>query len=98
MNWIQKRKTQLTNVAFLIGALMMAPATSAETTASEPKSGQWQVAGQDLSNSRNQPAEHLIGAGNGKALSPQWTFPTGGDVPAPPTVGSDADYIPDSAR
>src|SRR5882672_8618791 len=73
MKWIQKRKTQLTSAAFLIGGLMMAPATSAETTASDPKSGQWRVAGQDLSNSRNQPAEHKIGAGNVKALSPQWT-------------------------
>jgi len=97
MKWIQKRKTQLTNVAFLIGALMMAPATSAETTASDPKSGQWQVAGQDLSNSRNQPAEHLIGAGNVKALSPQWTFTTGGDVSATPTVDGNAVYFPDWA-
>src|SRR5256712_8426345 len=95
MKWIQKRKTQLTNVAFLIGALMMAPATSAETTASDPKSGQWRVAGQDLSNSRNQPAEHLIGAGNVKALSPQWTFTTGGDVSATPTVDGNAVYFPD---
>src|SRR5467141_5223702 len=95
MNWIQKRKTQLTNVAFLIGALMMAPATSAETTASDPKSGQWRVAGQDLSNSRNQPAEHKIGAGNVKALSPQWTFTTGGDVSATPTVDGNAVYFPD---
>src|SRR2546426_10005425 len=97
MKWIQKRKTQLTNVAFLIGALMMAPATSAETTASDPKSGQWRVAGQDLSNSRNQPAEHLIGAGNVKALSPQWTFTTGGDVSATPTVDGNAVYFPDWA-
>ena len=66
MKLIHKRKAQLTNAAFLIGALMMAPATSAATTASDPGSGQWRVAGQDLSNSRNQPAEHLIGAGNVK--------------------------------
>src|SRR6266850_1395416 len=97
MKWVQKRKTQLTNVAFLIGALMMAPATSAETTASDPKSGQWRVAGQDLSNSRNQPAEHLIGAGNVKALSPQWTFTTGGDVSATPTADGNAVYFPDWA-
>jgi polyvinyl alcohol dehydrogenase (cytochrome) len=97
MSWIQKRKTQLTNVAFLIGALMMAPATSAETTASDPKSGQWRIAGQDLSNSRNQPAEHLIGTGNVKKLSPQWTFTTGGDVSATPTVDGNAVYFPDWA-
>jgi polyvinyl alcohol dehydrogenase (cytochrome) len=97
MMWIQKRKTQLTNVAFLIGALMMARATNAETTASDPKSGQWRVAGQDLSNSRNQPAEHLIDAGNVKALSPQWTFTTGADVSATPTVDGNAVYFPDWA-
>src|SRR2546430_12469842 len=97
MNWIQKRKTQLTNVAFLIGALMMATATSAASTASDPGSGQWRVAGQDLSNSRNQPAEHLIGARNVKALSPQWTYTTGGDVSATPTVDGNAVYFPDWA-
>jgi polyvinyl alcohol dehydrogenase (cytochrome) len=60
-------------------------------------SGQWLVAGQDLGNSRNQPAEHLIDASNVSTLNLAWTFTTGGSVSATPTVAGNAVYFPDWA-
>jgi polyvinyl alcohol dehydrogenase (cytochrome) len=60
-------------------------------------SGQWPVAGHDLGNSWNQPAEHLINASNVGTLNPAWTFTTGGSVSATPTVAGSAIYFPDWA-
>ncbi len=59
--------------------------------------GQWPVAGQDLSNSWNQPAEHLINSSNVSTLNLAWTFTTGGSVSATPTVAGNAVYFPDWA-
>ena len=59
--------------------------------------GPWPSAGHDLSNSRNQPAESRINTGNVGSLTTKWTFRTGGDVSATPTVGSDAVFVPDWA-
>src|SRR5882757_2712858 len=59
--------------------------------------GQWRVAGQDLSNSRNQPAEHLINSSNVGTLNLAWTFTTGGSVSATPAVAGNAVYFPDWA-
>lgn len=56
---------------------------------------QWTAAGQDLSNSRSQPAEHKIGPANASTLGLKWAFATGGDVSATPTVSADAVYFPD---
>ena len=57
----------------------------------------WPAAGNDLSNSRNQPLETKIGVSNVSSLAPKWTFQTGGDVSATPTVGATAIYFPDWA-
>ena len=60
-------------------------------------SGEWPVTGQDLSNSRNQPAEHRINASNVSSLQVAWSFTTGGSVSATPTVAGNAVYFPDWA-
>ncbi len=60
-------------------------------------SGQWPVAGQNLGNTRSQPAEHTIGRSNVSSLAPQWVFTTGAGVSATPTVAGDAVYFPDWA-
>ena len=57
--------------------------------------GQWPVAGHDLNNSWNQPAEHLINPSNVGTLNLAWTFTTGGSVSATPTVAGNAVYFPD---
>jgi len=59
--------------------------------------GQWPLAGQNLANSWNQPAEHLISSSNVSTLSLAWTFTTGGSVSATPTVAGNAVYFPDWA-
>src|SRR4051794_32400604 len=57
--------------------------------------GQWLMAGQNLSNTRNQVAETTIGPANVGQLTPKWVFTTGGDVSATATVGEDSVYVPD---
>src|SRR5437868_6676631 len=91
----KKRNAQIPIGAFLCSALLLAPAVNAEDNVSHHRSGKWRVAGHDLGNSRSQPAEHDIGAGNVKRLSPRWTFTTESDVSATPTVDGNAVYFPD---
>jgi polyvinyl alcohol dehydrogenase (cytochrome) len=57
--------------------------------------GEWRIAGQNLSNTRGQPAEHQIGPSNVGRLVPAWTFTTGSDVSATPTVAGNSVYFPD---
>ena len=59
--------------------------------------GQWSLAGQDISNSRNQPGERLIDSSSVGKLQVAWTFTTGGSVSATPTVAGNAVYFPDWA-
>src|SRR4051812_44302052 len=58
---------------------------------------QWLVMGQNLSNTRSQPAERQLGPGNVHTLTPRWTFTTGGDVSATPTVAGNSVYFGDWA-
>src|SRR5438067_6274380 len=59
--------------------------------------GPWPMAGHDLANSRSQPDENRISKSNVSSLTVKWTFRTGGDVSATPTVGNDAVFFPDWA-
>jgi len=58
---------------------------------------QWLIMGQNLSNTRSQPAERRIGPGNVHTLTARWSFTTGGDVSATPTVSDKTVYFPDWA-
>src|SRR5712672_2885027 len=80
--------------AFSIGLLQVST-LSAEGQSDVSRSGRWQIAGQNLNDTRSQPAEHSISPANVQGLSPKWTFTTGGDVSATPTVAGDAVYFPD---
>jgi PQQ-like domain len=55
----------------------------------------WSAAGQNLHNTRSQPDERAIGPANVASLTMKWTFTTGADVSATPTVAGDAVYFPD---
>lgn len=59
--------------------------------------GSWRVMGQNLSDTRSQPNEHIINTSNVGTLTPKWVFTTGGDVSATPTVAGNAVYFPDWA-
>src|SRR6266481_10080751 len=82
-------------MAALTCVFSLIPALSAQNESPEPQSKQWQIAGQNLNNTWNQPAEHSISPANVSGLSPKWVFTTGGDVSATPTVVDDAVYFPD---
>ena len=81
--------TALTSVFLLVSAL------NAQSQSPEARSGRWRIAGQNLSNTWSQPAEHSISPTNVKGLKPKWAFTTGGDVSATPTVDGDTVYFPD---
>jgi len=91
---LKNRNVSLLTAA-LIGVLLLAVALSAQIGSPGSRAGQWRIAGQNLDNTWNQPAEHLISPANVKDLSPKWVFTTGGDVSATPTVDGDAVYFPD---
>ncbi len=58
---------------------------------------QWLIMGHDLSDSRSQPAETDIGPATVRSLATKWSFTTGGDVSATPTVSDNEVYFPDWA-
>jgi polyvinyl alcohol dehydrogenase (cytochrome) len=91
---VSPAKTTLIRILLLVS---LAAGPSAQGQSPDSQSGQWRIAGQNLGNTWNQPAEHLIGPNNVKGLSPKWVFTTGGDVSATPTVDGDAVYFPDWA-
>src|ERR1700726_4178450 len=80
-----------------ITVLLLVSALSGQGQSDESQSGQWRIAGQNLSNSWSQPAEHSISPANVNGLTPKWVFTTGGDVSATPTVDGNAVYFPDWA-
>src|SRR3981189_549555 len=91
---MKNRDASLSRAA-LIGVLSLVMALSAQSQSDESRSGQWRIAGQNLSNSWSQPAEHSISPATVNGLTPKWVFTTGGDVSATPTVDGDAIYFPD---
>src|SRR5882724_10401507 len=91
---IKNRGVSLAKAA-LISIFLLVVALSAKSRPPESRSGQWRIAGQNLSNTWSQPAEHSISPANVSGLSPKWAFTTGGDVSATPTVDGDAVYFPD---
>src|SRR6266436_1547564 len=92
-----KNRDMLLARAALVSILLLVAGLSVQSQSPESKSGQWRIAGQNLSNTWSQPAEHSISPANVKELKPKWVFTTGGDVSATPTVDGDAVYFPDWA-
>ena len=97
MSMVVKNRNWSLPIVALTSVLFLIPALSAQNQSQEPLAKQWQIAGQNLSNTWSQSAEHSISPVNVKNLSPKWVFTTGGDVSATPTVDEDAVYFPDWA-
>jgi polyvinyl alcohol dehydrogenase (cytochrome) len=95
MQMFKKNRNVSLPAAALIGVLLLGSTLSAQSSSAASRSGQWRIAGQNLSNTWSQPAEHLISSVNVNNLSPKWVFTTGGDVSATPTVAGNAVYFPD---
>jgi polyvinyl alcohol dehydrogenase (cytochrome) len=95
MQMSMKTRNVLLPATALISGLLLVSALSAQSPSDESRSGQWRVMGQNLDNSRSQPAEHTITPANVNGLNPKWVFTTSNDVSATPTVDGDAVYFPD---
>src|SRR5579863_1611691 len=87
----------MNKVALPAGAAIAAAVSIAIYAQSGTNPTLWMMAGNDLSNSRSQPAESRSGTSNVGSLTTKWVFQTGGDVSATPAVGPDAIYVPDWA-
>src|SRR6201998_3499955 len=87
----------LIGMRFLLAGRASAQQIETAHDRSEFRSDQWRIAGQNLSNTWSQPAEHSISPTNVGGLTTKWVFTTGGDVSATPTVDGDAVYFPDWA-
>jgi polyvinyl alcohol dehydrogenase (cytochrome) len=57
--------------------------------------GQWSMAGQNISDTHFQAAEHEISPVNAGRLAPRWTLTTAGAISATPTVDKGTVYVPD---
>ena len=89
------RENRNLSLAVLIGVLLLVLGLRAQSGSPVSPAGQWRIAGQNLSNTWSQSAEHKISSANVNDLSPKWGVTTGGDVSVTPTVAGDAVYFPD---
>ncbi len=80
----------LRSSALLLAVLLSIGNLSAQTPT-------WTSVGQGVTNWRAQPAETKISTSNVSKLAVKWTFTTGGDVYATPTVSNGVVYFPDQA-
>ncbi|HEV7447044.1 MAG TPA: PQQ-binding-like beta-propeller repeat protein, partial [Steroidobacteraceae bacterium] len=85
------------SIGVLLLVLGLSGQSAQNSSSPEARSDEWRIAGQNLNNTWNQPAERLISPANVRHLSPKWVFTTGSDVSATPTVAGDAVYFPDWA-
>ena len=91
---VNSHKWCLKVIAF-ITVLTAIVSAGAQNTPRGYQSQEWSIAGENLSNLRNQPSERAISPATVHRLAPKWVFKTGGDVSATPTVAGDAVYFPD---
>jgi len=89
--------TRHTRIAAVAAALSIAltgvVAFGGPASGTQPST--WSSGGQDVQNTRNQPAERVLGVDNVASLAPRWSFTTSGDVSATPAVDGSRVYVPD---
>lgn len=78
-------------------AAVAAAALALPLCAAAAQGSEWSNAGGDRENTRSQPSEHRLGAGNVGQLAVKWALTTAGDVSATPAVDADTVYVPDWA-
>jgi polyvinyl alcohol dehydrogenase (cytochrome) len=79
----------------LAGMLAIGP-TAAMALPSTTAPGQWPMAGQNINDTHDQPAEHAISPAKVGGLTPKWVLTTAGAVAATPAVYHGAVYVPDN--
>lgn len=77
------------------GAASVGGIVSARAAGRPTVTQSWPVAGQNISNTRDQAAETAISPSNVSQLAPVWSFTTDGDISATPTVADGDVYFPD---
>jgi polyvinyl alcohol dehydrogenase (cytochrome) len=90
-------RTPLSIKKFLPALLAVAFVLPGFSVSSAAQSGDWDFAGQDLGNTRNQPKENKISASNASSLKLTWSFTTAASVSSTPTVSNGRVYFPDWA-
>ena len=76
-------------------ALVVATSVGGATSATSASLPSWPMGGQNLQNTRANPAQAKVGASNAGRLATKWTYHTHGDVSATPAVVGEAVYFPD---
>ena len=90
------RRGRLASVLAVAGLLAAAGTTgAAAATSPEGTPGQWSMAGQNISDTHFQAAEHEISPANVGRLAPRWTLTTAGAISSTPTVDDGMVYVPD---
>jgi polyvinyl alcohol dehydrogenase (cytochrome) len=84
-------------VILSILSLFLAGAPSLLAQTSFDQFDAWSFWGGNISNTHSNPFERTLTTKNVSQLKPKWTFTTGGDVSATPTVDSGSVYVPDWA-
>jgi polyvinyl alcohol dehydrogenase (cytochrome) len=72
------RKLAVAFIATVLSATGIVSARAADSCAGDAVGGDWRSYGRDLSNTRSQPDEDVIGPGNVTMLAPAWTFSVAG--------------------
>ena len=80
-------------IAAAITGIIAQPGNAAALPSSG--SGQWPMAGQNISDTHFQAAEHVISPANVSRLTPRWTLTTAGAISATPAVDGGVVYVPD---
>jgi len=95
LNSLKLRDTFRVTVFILALVRMSALPLSAQISGDQFDS--WPFWGGNISNTHSNPFEHILTTKNVSQLEQKWTFTTGGDVSATPTVDSTSVYVPDWA-
>ncbi len=92
------RRTSLV-ISLAIGVACLAVTAGATAARTAPTAKQaavnWPFAGENLADTRDAAAEHIISPSTVSTLKPRWTLTTGGNVSATPTVVNGMVYVPD---
>jgi polyvinyl alcohol dehydrogenase (cytochrome) len=91
------RTTRMRSTAAAILATAFAGVLLTAGGASASRGAEWNFAGGDLQNTRNQASEHQLSVPSVSGLTVKWTLTTGGDVSATPAVDDTTVYVPDWA-
>src|SRR2546423_14636994 len=85
MPWVRAVASAALLLSLFSAAVVAAPSERECDRDEAACAGQWRSAGQNIANTRSQPAEERINAANVGRLTPRWTFITNPSVTTSPT-------------